>query len=329
MTNPRKESQRDTPAASTSSDEVPEMLQARVRQTLTPYLPPPVVEGIKQIDAQLQGIVGPEASVTVVSTLMVGWLILLLVRLVSTRVGGSGRAIAGEDEDHVLSGSSLQKTVGHNATVLLCGPSLTGKTRLFYQLCHGLPNMPTVMSIKANVGVSSDSNEDENHARSIRYMDWPGHASLEDPVLKPVLQEKPRIVLVLDSTQPVAAAADALYQLLVTYNRMSHKKKATPGSIPVFVACHKKDILKAKNWRRCKIQIRTELERLLSVRREKTETDVSGAADVWWPAGEPLDLEKLPAGVQLHFASTTCEGKGSPELKQFCQTGVLPTEEGA
>jgi signal recognition particle receptor subunit beta len=305
------------------------MLQTRVRQTITPYLPPPVIRGIQQIDAQLLDTVGPEASVTILSTLLVGWLTISIVRFLSSRVGrGKGRAIADEDEDHVLSGSSLKKVVDYDATVLLCGPTKAGKTRLYYQMCYREKNMPTVMSIKANVGLSKPAvvatTEDDTKESSspkepvIRYMDWPGHASLDDPALKQVLQSQPRIVLVLDATQPAAPAADTLDELLSLY--ASRPKKSTK-TIPIFVACHKKDFPKAKNWRRCKIQIRTELERLLSVRQ--------GSEDLtsWWPKGEALDLEKLPGGIQLHFASTTCESTGCPELEHFCRTGELPAEE--
>lgn len=316
------------------------MFQTRVRQTLTPYLPPPVIRGIKEIDAKLKVTVGPEASITLLSTVLIGWLTIIIVRFLVSRVGGKGRAIADEDEDAVLSGSSLKKGLDYDATVLLCGPTRAGKTRLHYQLCYGEKNMPTVMSIKGNVGLSrptksstaaSDTNESTATATKepvIRYMDWPGHASLDDPALTQVLQSQPRIVLMLDATQPVALAADTLDQLLSTY-AVSSKKKSTTKSIPIFVACNKKDFPKAKNWRRCKIQIRTELERLLSVRQgnSKTETETVEANATWWPEVEALDLERLPGGVHLYFASTTLEGKGSPELEHFCRTGELPAEE--
>jgi hypothetical protein len=99
------------------------MLQTRVRQTITPYLPPPVIRGIQQIDAQLLDTVGPEASVTILSTLLVGWLTISIVRFLSSRVGrGKGRAIADEDEDHVLSGSSLKKVVDYDATLAHIAP---------------------------------------------------------------------------------------------------------------------------------------------------------------------------------------------------------------
>jgi signal recognition particle receptor subunit beta len=307
------------------------MLQTRVRQAVTPYLPPPVIRGVQEIDAKLLDTVGPEASVTILLTLLVGWLTLSILRFLSSRVGRGkgGRAIADEDEDHVLSGSSLKKVVDYDATVLLCGPTKAGKTRLYYQLCYRAKNMPTVMSIKANVGLSKPAaaaatTDDAKESASpkepvIRYMDWPGHASLDDPALKQVLQSQPRIVLVLDATQPAAPAADTLDQLLTVYASNDNKKKSTQ-TIPIFVACHKKDFPKAKNWRRCKIQIRTELERLLSVRQGSEDPS-------WWPTGEALDLEKLPGGVRLHFASTTCEGTGCPELERFCRTGELPAEE--
>ena len=121
----------------------------------------------------------------------------------------------------------------------------------------------------------------------IRWIDYPGHASLYDTSLlqiltpttttttphqkrKSTLSPPPlRIVLVVDATQPVTTAAELLFQLFtILYEAHGiHGPTLTNPSIPskpcIFVACHKKDIHKAKNEKRIKIQIRTELERLI------------------------------------------------------------------
>jgi hypothetical protein len=269
---------------------------------------------MNEIDPKLEPYVGPEGSLTIVSTLILSWLVFQIIRLLTSRVTGSGRAIADEDDDDVLSGKEINKSdQAFGATVLLCGPPAAGKTRLFYQLCHDANNMPTVMSIKANVGFS----QPVEGSKPVRYMDWPGHASLTDAALLPVLKAQPRVVLVLDAMQPVAAAADVLYQLAA----YAHSKKKQKPEMMIFVACHKKDFPKAKKWQRCKIQIRTELERLLSVRASSKPEE-----DLWWPAGKPIELDQL-AGVKIHFGATSCEGKGTSELAKFCQTGELPEEE--
>lgn len=283
--------------------------QTRVRATISPYLPPPVLHAILKIDPKLEPYVGPEASVTLVSTLLVAYITLKILRFLSSRLGGSGRAIADdEDEDHdVLSKSALTKSAAeYDATVLLCGPMHAGKTRLFYQLCFGQNDVATVTSIKANVGVATENDV------AIRYMDWPGHASLEDEALANVWTDNKNlyVVMVLDATQPVAAAADTLLQLVALAD--SRQKP-----LPVFVACHKNDLRSAKKWQRIKIQLRTELERLVA-------TTTLDTALVKTLKKDNLQLEDLP-NVELHFASTTCcGGRVNDELVQYCQTGKLP-----
>ena len=278
------------------------MWQTTAREAVTPYLPPPVVHAIRnQIDPQLEAYgAGPEGTVTVLSTLLFAWATLLVVRALVTRLlTGSGKAVI-EDDDAIL--QSATKTQ-YDHTVLILGPSGGGKTRLYYQLSlgPGYSQLPTVASIKANVGYAATSN-----STTIRYVDWPGYASLDDALLESILAVTDRVILVLDASQPVGLAADVLY-FLCAHNNKKKKKK-------VFVACHKTDLNKAKNWKRIKIQFRTELERLLSVRKND---------NAWWLSGKPLELDDLPS-VQLHFASTSCERRLPSELIDFCEKGILP-----
>jgi signal recognition particle receptor subunit beta len=267
--------------------------QRSVLQKVLPILPPPVVRGVERIDRDLHPYVGPDATVTVTATLLTAYFVLLVTsRLLFGR--SRGKAIQDNEDDRMM---QTMNTNDFDATVLLVGPIFSGKTRMFYELCRHKNNIPTLMSLKANVGICE---------KKIRYMDWPGYAPLDDPTVRSVLaSNKVRIVLVVDATQPVAAAAEILYELL----ELAKAKKLRTQTI--FVACHKQDIAKAKNDRRIKIQLRTELERLLTVRAAADES-------TWWPAGEPLELDELKF-VKLTFCGTACDGKGSPELREFCQ----------
>jgi signal recognition particle receptor subunit beta len=277
-----------------------------VRQTLNPYLPPPVLQAMDRIDPLLQDYVGPDATISITATLFLAWIVLLLVRFFSSRLFGSGKAIDDEENEQLQRPKSDQE-----ATVLFCGPTNAGKTRLFYQICCQEPNLPTVQSIRANVGTR----------QGIRYVDWPGHGAIDDAILQPVLGSPGlRVVLVLDATQPAAGAADCLYQLLV-------HAKTSKQTLTIFVACHKKDVHGSKNPKRVKIQIRTELERILKVHNNDADANI-------WPAGEPIELEELPF-VKLHFCATDCTtststGTTTPpppcDLVNFCNTGNFPKE---
>jgi hypothetical protein len=351
--------------------------KTRIREMLTPYLPPPVVQAMHRMDPQLEPLVGPEACVTLAGTVIVAWLVLGLVRLIlhqTTSGGGGGRrggrkAIADEDDDDQIMSSKKGKgssataaaaaDAPYDATVLLCGPRHGGKTCLFYQLSLGVSDLPTVTSIKANVAVSNSkpltnnnngkksSADKENESTDaimsrIRYVDWPGHAALNDPVLEKSVWNKActttkatknntddlRIVLVLDATQPVAAAAETLYELWSRVAQEATKIRQQPQQkLSIFCACHKKDLVKAKNSKRIKIQMRTELQRILSVQKPS-----------WWPlspdasSATALELNDLPY-CKLHFASTSSvatskeQEPGMDELAAFCLTGQLPSTE--
>jgi len=284
------------------------MWQTRTRELLVPYLPPPLIRAIGTIDAQLKPTMGPEASVTLGTTLLAMWIALILVRFLTQRLAGQGRAIAGEDEDNVLSKAALQGEQ-FDVTVLLCGPPGGGKTRLFYHLCTGDKNMTTLTSLKANVGISA-KNSDRGDKDTVRYLDWPGHAPLDDSALDGVWKapsNQVRVILVLDATQPVAAAANTLYQIWEL--AVASKRPRT-----VLIACHKNDFPKAKNTKRVKIQLRTELERLVTTKKPE-----------WWSTSREVELNSLHE-LDLHFCSTTCENKGLTPMEAYCRQGKLPDE---
>ena len=284
------------------------MWQTQTREFLVPYLPPPIIRAIGSIDAQLKPSVGPEASVTLGSTLLAMWIALMFVRFLTRRLAGQGRAIAGEDEDSVLSKAALRGEQ-FDVTVLLCGPPGGGKTRLFYHLCTGDTNVPTLTSLKANVGISA-KNSDRGDRDAVRYLDWPGHAPLDDPALDGVWRapnDNVRVILVLDATQPVSAAANTLYEIWEL--AVASKRPRT-----VLIACHKKDFPKAKNSKRVKIQLRTELERLVTTKKPE-----------WWSTSREVELNALHE-LDLHFCSTTCENKGLAPMEEYCRQGKLPDE---
>ena len=289
---------------------VRKMWRTKAREAITPYLPPPAIQAMSQLDAQLEPTVGPEATVTLGATLLTMWLTLSFVRMITRRLGGRGRAIAGEDDDHVLSASAM-KGEQFDKTVLFCGPQGGGKTRLFYYFCTGDKNLPTLTSLKANVGIPKLDTEPGGGTEIVRYLDWPGHATLNDKALDTVWSAPlpdVRVVLVLDATQKVSAAAATLYEIWQEAAKTKRRRQ-------VLIACHKKDFPKAKNWKRIKIQLRTELERLVTTKKPE-----------WWSASREVELDSLPE-LELYFCSTTCEGNGLVPLEVYCRQGKLPEQE--
>eukprot|EP00536_Pseudo-nitzschia_multiseries_P009022 jgi/Psemu1/199690/e_gw1.244.57.1 len=309
-------------AGTTADDDQPSetarLFQTAVRESITPYLPPPVIKAMREIDPRLEPLVGPEASVTIFGSLLLAWFLLRLL-LSSKTVFSSGSsslgsgskntAIQEDDRDKDILPSDAETSRPFDGTVLLCGPSLGGKTSLFYRLlqpCDSSSNPSstgTVRSIKSNTGFLDTSPNAEAGTGSsvLRILDTPGHWGPQKLLRAIPLQEVLRLVVVVDSTQPVAPAADYLYAVL---------KSTIPDNGPntsVLIACHKSDHAKAKNARRIKLQLRSELVRL-----SKLECG----------DGDSNDWEEILNSVPLCSSSIS----DLKVVRQFCETGMVPSE---
>lgn len=284
-----------------------------LRQKLTPYLPPPLVSAMGDIDPLLEPYVGAEASITVATSLLLSFLVFQVMKALAN-VSEGGKAIANDNEDHL---TEMNKTEKFRDTVVLCGPMRAGKTRIFYHLCHRDANLPTVMSLRANAATMPLETRD--NGKAIRVLDYPGHSGMQDALFLEMIQAKPvRYVLVLDSTQALAPAADCLFALL-------QLAQDTNNKYDIFVACHKSDLSTSKNPRRIKISMRTELEKLIKVRSTKsvTEEDNATAFSQWWTEDEALDMDDLKH-ARLQFKSTTCNvGDGVGRLEEFCRGAMV------
>jgi len=275
------------------------LFQTTLRQKITPYLPPPVVVAMRKIDPQLEPYVGAEPSITIMGSLFLG----LLLWQLFMRIGGSGGGKAIQNDDDDDDALVPKETRYFDSTLLLCGPSLAGKTCLFHALVHpGLKNLATVKSIKPNTGFVTLDDK-----KICRVLDAPGHwgaSKMVSTVLETDdLSSPDRIVLVLDSTLPVAKAADYLYSII------SHAPSDSDTTQGVLVACHKAKAPKAKNTRRIKLQLRTELERLdsLSVGKEN---------------GDTKDWEQI-LNSSVTFCASSCDPPILDEVRSFLQTGSV------
>jgi GTPase SAR1 family protein len=224
-------------AATTSTVVVP--FQTTIRQQITPYLPPPVISTIKTVDSTLQPYVGDEAFINILLSFLLGYVLYRLVSL----VGRKGKAIQDLEEEDVQEDRTQQY---YDTSLLLCGPTLSGKTTLFYYLLGG-QRLQTIRSSKSNIGYVSHKSTNV----VTRIVDTPGCWNV-DKVTKTFSLDnnvQQTIAVVVDSTQPVASAVDYVYPLLCT------------GGRPIIVVCSKCNHPKAKNVRRLKLQLRNELER--------------------------------------------------------------------
>lgn len=289
------------------------LFQTKLRENLTPFLPPPVIKAIQEIDPRLEHIVGPEASISIVGSLLFAWLLYRLAKIFfssgsSLGDGTRNSAIQEDDRDKDILPSDAKASRPFDETVLLCGPSLAGKTSIFYGLLQrgnsdsssksNGAKMGTVRSIKSNTGFL------ESSEKVVRILDTPGHWG-PDKLLGVVgLEDVDRLVIVVDSSQPVPPAADYLYAVLKsTISNDSNSAACTPT---LLIACHKSDHTKAKNTRRIKLQLRSELIRLGKL---DTDNDLR------------IDWEEAMNAVPLCSSTVT----DLIPLKTFCEAGTLPS----
>lgn len=257
----------------------PPLITTRMRRGLTPYLPPPVVVAIRDtIDPTLEQYVGPEASMTLLLTLLVSFVLWKLLSWMTQQHTTTSSTTLGalqddEEEDGIpdlFSSDTTTTTTKYEETIVLCGPCQAGKTSLFYTLLYpadpenwSTAAISTVSTLKPNAGIwysTTTTNDDADLTHSFRLLDTPGHWSptklLQTLGAAAASAQSSYIwVVVLDATQPVTATVDYLYAILLLLLPVDKPKK-------LLVVCTKSDSYKAKNIRRLKLQIRKELERL-------------------------------------------------------------------
>jgi signal recognition particle receptor subunit beta len=279
------------------------LLQSTLRESIAPYLPPPVLKAIKEIDPQLEPYVGPEGCITIVSSLLLAYALYRLVRSIfgssslSSSLGGEkNKAIQEDYRDQDILPVSNEKSRPFDGTIVLCGPSLTGKTSLFYRLIQQEQQQKwkTVRSIKSNTGFL------EHNRKVLRVLDTPGHWGPEKLIRAVPLQDIDRLLVVVDSTQPVAPAADYLYAIL-------RQQKSKSNNASILISCHKSDHPKAKNARRIKLQLRSELIRLSKL------DNVDDENDNYWEE----NLSAIP------LCSSNVDNN-LIAVRKFCETGVIP-----
>jgi len=337
----------------------------RVRHTISPYLPPPVLNLMSSIDSNpsMQNMIGDEPSMVLFVALLTIALMGKVIKLFSLIT--SGKAVEGLDDDapegHVLSELDKAKSDGkqeesYDDSVVLFGPSNSGKSVLFHTLISSpnkkdgdqkmkLPN--TVMSLKANVSVVKNETGENGGGNSaaVRLVDYPGHVTLSShlsSLLTPTTNHKNstiRGLLVIDSTKSVSDAAALLYHTVLTNAKLLDSWEKKKDNFHIMVVCSKADETKTKNWRRIKIQLKTELEKLKKI----SSSVASGSVTMEGTASNEMDTSKremtgknvnlddlskngLPM-IQLSFVSVSCSSMiGFDALKSFVTSGEILTD---
>jgi len=316
-----------------------------MRQIISPYLPPPVLALIQTIDhhPQISAYIPHEPSITILLSIFTIYTFTTLVKIFSF----GGKAIEGldndEPEDNVLAFvHNQQQHEQYKESVILFGPCGAGKSLLFHKLTSSSSKemVQTVMSLKANVMIQNNC----------RLVDYPGHAILSSKLPSLFLKGKgatstsTRAIFVVDSTKSLSEAGSVLYSLLTNqdvvegWNNNTHDEK-----LNIVIACNKSDISTAKNWRRIKIQLKNEVDKLKKISgscdnnggemdghgEDGTGKDTGTTSKRQFQmTGKGVDLEDLSkngiSGIKLSFMSLSAKnGDGMKELEAFFTEGKV------
>jgi len=271
----------------------------RIRVTVTPYLPPPVIKLITTTNTSLKPYTNnDEGFMILLFTLLVAYIIYTILTTIK-RIFQSRYNVLADDDDDVIGLLSKKKDV--SSTVLLCGISGSGKTVLFHKLSECKDVVTTLPSLKAAEEYVT------NNETTIQLIDYPGHPTLRSslPLLYPT-----KILFLLDSSKSITESAHFLFHILTT--------KITTTQKEMLIVCNKADLPLAKNLKRIKLQLRTELERLRKVKVSSLGEDDDDLVVV---PKKSFDLD-TSEGLQynLSFLQSSCVGDhvGFQEIQNFC-----------
>lgn len=318
-----------------------------LREALTPYMPPPILALIKKIDENplVLRYVTHEPSMLILISLVFFYMSSLIIKTFISRQNVLQDLDADEPEGRVL--SNVQNE-GFKDSVILMGTCGVGKSVLFQKLVAtenvdgSQPKViPTVTSLKANIRVTRDG---------IRIIDYPGHATLSTKLPSLLLPPSNRslgdvrVVLVVDSTKSLTETAYYLYHNLLANVMLVNAWKSANRELQILVVCNKNDELGAKNWRRMKIQLRTELEKLKNISSSLSKGGLSSTSENllsdesdttgehFEMSGKSIDLDDLRNNginnMKLHFISASNKnGDGISLIRTFVQSGEVMNDD--
>ena len=149
-------------------------------------------------------------------------------------------------------------------TIMIIGPSLSGKTTFFYYLL-GQKNSKTVVSMQINK-VENYSCELISNINNYNIMDIPGTGYFKDKILD-YLNDTLILLLFIDSTEKnsIVQAAEYLYDILNS-DKLNEDLK-------IFICCNKQDAGFPKSKKMIENELSKELENLIKIKQKNNLED--------------------------------------------------------
>lgn len=203
-------------------------------------------------------------------------------------------------------------------TVVLTGPSKSGKTTLFYQLRDGSSHLGTVTSMEPNEGtfVLHSESSKKGKIKPVHLVDVPGNARLR-PKLDEFLPQAAGIVFVVDAVEflpKCSEASEFLFEILT--NAIVFKKK-----IPVLICCNKTDKVTAHTKDFIRKQLEKEIDKLRKLRNQVSEADIANDITLGVPT-EPFGFSQCINKVTVAEASALTSEV--TQVEEFIREHVKP-----
>jgi len=149
-------------------------------------------------------------------------------------------------------------------TIMIIGPSLSGKTTFFYYLL-GQKNSKTVVSMQINK-VENYSCELISNINNYNIMDIPGTGYFKDKILD-YLNDTLILLLFIDSTEKnsIVQAAEYLYDIL--------NSDKLNDDLKIFICCNKQDAGFPKSKKMIENELSKELENLIKIKQKNNLED--------------------------------------------------------
>jgi signal recognition particle receptor subunit beta len=344
-----------------------------LRKSTAPYLPPPLLRLIHAIDAYAHLYHSSsstdddtnefnEASMKILSSLLMAYLLYQCIKLSYELFGGKRCTVHLQDDSVLKHLGGETNYYGDNDvnsnrgfkfddTVLLWGEMNSGKTALLHRLLFDHHNrkanddaaeeweLPmTVASMVANAIYLTATNNTNNKDNVVRIIDYPGHSSLASqftPLLSPTTTS--RLVYTVDATQSIVESVERLYRFILVHpsvRRSYSIADSNSSRLDVLITCTKTDLKGAKNYKRIKIQMRNEIERLRKVDEavvslQSDQNDNNNERQEWRLKGKNIDLDNLgkDVPVRLYFVEVALGnngGGGLEAVRDFVLFGIVP-----
>jgi len=176
-----------------------------------------------------------------------------------------------------------EKTRKKGSAVLLLGPSNAGKTSLYLTLKDGGVKTGTTTSMQENEGTFKFNKYEDEDAKPLHVIDFPGDASLSYrlPHFYPVAKVMVFMVDANDRKSIEREAAEIMYRVLTN-------PEVVELSPTIIVACNKSDLILASKPALLKKTFETELQKLTKT-QGVAEDSVTDDAD---------QKETIPLGVE-------------------------------